>query len=97
MARCLLPVASIAEVLSRLLGRPTLVAAFEGFVTADRLLHLLAQAREPTQSFYPTPLSLCTQAIEDHGAALVVARAEEEERVRVSAFVTLPLFRLPAS
>ena len=73
-----------------------MVAAFEGFVTAVRLLHLLAQAREPAQPLYPD-LSLFTQAIEDHGASLVVARAEEEERVRVSAQLRPALFRLPAS
>jgi hypothetical protein len=69
-----------------------LVAAFEGFVTADRLLHLLAQARELVLSVCNKD-SLYMQAIDDHGAALVVARAEEEERVRASARLIPAPFR----
>ena len=56
---------------------------------------MLAQARELVLLFC-LHNSLFKQAIEDHGAALVVARAEEEERVRVSTQLIPPLFRLPA-
>ncbi len=63
------------------------MSAIEGFVSADRLLHLLAQVRSLHERLkrcrsqsYAGPVG--AQAMEDHGASLVAARADAEERVR---------------